>query len=249
MRRLALWLLGCVPLAAGAAGNPRVPEIGCPMSSDAASVQSRLPESMAAPVQSALVERLVYYRPAHGAGVFGPKGWFCRAWSGSGGDLVLVTPRPVAPPFVPLPEVTGPAVLLQSTDGSDVGRFHLALVADRLFPLLGHDVIERVRDEHLIPDSSFDAEPYADDRLQYLSDRLVEYTTPANRPGLGTDSLLEASELPIRGVTLLKPEVPATALTELRVRLPATEQALEDAILDLETRCLQLRHGCRGLDD
>lgn len=249
MRCLALLLLGCLPLAAAAAGNPRVPEILCPTTADAESAQVRLPESMAAPGQVALAGELVYYRTVHGTGVFGPKGWFCRAWIGSSGDLLLVTPRPQPPPFFPLPEVNGPAVLLQTTDGTDVGRFHLALVADRLFPLLGQELIERVREEHLVPESSFHAEPYPDDRVQYLSDRLVEYTTAAHRSGLGTDSLLEPSELPIRGVTVLKPETLSNALTELRLRLPPTLQVVEEAIVDLETRCLQQRHGCRGLDD
>jgi hypothetical protein len=249
MRSLAQLLACCVPLAALAAGNPRVPEILCPTTAEAESAQSRLPESMAAPVSAELAAQLVYYRPGHGTGVFGPKSWFCRAWSGSSGDMILVTPKPVPPPFVPLPEVTGPAVLLQITDGTDVGRFHLALVAKRLFPLLGQDIIDQVREEHLIPDTEFKEEPYPDDRLQYLSDRLLEYTTPAHASGLGTDSLFQASELPIAGVTMLKPENLPAALIELRLRLPASLQAVGDAILDLETRCLQLRQGCRGLDD
>jgi hypothetical protein len=37
------------------------------------------------------------------------------------------------------------------------------------FPLLGRELIERVRQEHLISDASFDAEPYPDDRVGYLS--------------------------------------------------------------------------------
>ncbi len=222
----------------------------CASSNDVADQsRMRLPESIAAPGETALSGELAYFRPEHGAGVFGPKGWSCRAWSGSSGNLLLVTPKPLPPPYFPLPSVTGPAVLLQTTDGSDVGRFHLALVAERLFPLLGHELIDRVRNEHLMADSSFDTEPYPDDRLDYLSDRLAEYTTAANRPGLGTDSLLEVSDLPIHGLTMLNPEVVADALTEFRIRLAQPQGALEDAIIELETRCLQLRQGCRGLDD
>jgi hypothetical protein len=118
-----------------------------------------------------------------------------------------------------------------------------------MFPLLGHELIDRVREEHLISDASFNTEPYPDDRLDYLSDRLAEYTTPANRSGLGTDSLLEPSDLPIQGLTLLNPDVIADALTELRIRLPPPLIAVENAVIELETRCLQLRQGCRGLDD
>ena len=252
--RMRAWLLagvlaGIAPSPGAADANPRVPEYLCPITGEGEGPQTRLPESMAAPAEATVASQLVYYRPEHGAGVFGPKGWSCRAWTGSSGGLLLVTPKPLPPPYIPLPSVTGPAVLIQTTDGSEVGRFHLALVAERLFPLLGRELIERVREEHLISDSSFNTEPYPDDRLDYLSDRLAEYTTPGNKSGLGTDSLLEVSDLPIHGLTLLNPEAIADALTEVRVRLPPPLVALENAIIDLETRCLQLRQGCRGLDD
>ena len=242
-------LAGGTPLPGEAADNPRVAEYLCPTTGEGETPQIRLPESMAAPAEAAVASQLVYYRPEHGAGVFGPKGWSCRAWIGSSGGLLLVTPKPVQPPYIPLPSVTAPAVLLQTTDGSEVGRFHLALVAERLFPLLGRELIDRVREEHLISDASFNTEPYPDDRLDYLSDRLAEYTTAANRPGLGTDSLLEVSDLPIQGLTLFNPDVVTDALTEFRIRLPPALSAMQNAIIDLETRCLQLRQGCRALDD
>ena len=143
--------------------------------------------------------------------------------------------------------MTGPALLLQITDGTEVGRFFLALVANRLFPLLGHEFIDRVREEHLIADASFNAEPYADDRLDYLSDRLAEYTTPANHSGLGTDSLLEPADLPIHGLTMLNPEAISDALTEFRIRLPAAMAPVENAPSSIwKPKCLQLRQGCRG---
>ena len=233
-----------------AAENSRVSQYLCPSTEVGADPSRlRLPQSMAAPGETTVAQQLAYFRPERGSGVFGPKGWSCRAWSGSSGMLLLVTPKPLPPPYFPLPTVTGPAVLIQMTDGSDVGRFHLALVAERLFPLLGHDIIDRVREEHLINESSFSTDPYPDDRLDYLSDRLAEYTTAAGKSGLGTDSLLEPSDLPIRGLTLLNPEVVADALTEFRIRLPPALNSVENAIIELETRCLQLRQGCRDLDD
>lgn len=256
MRQTPAYLLIQLLLALGGAptltdaAESRVSQYLCASSNgEADQSRMRLPESIAAPGETALSGELAYFRPEHGAGVFGPKGWSCRAWSGSSGNLLLVTPKPLPPPYFPLPSITGPAVMLQTTDGSDVGRFHLALVAERLFPLLGHELIDRVREEHLISDSSFDTEPYPDDRLDYLSDRLAEYVTPANRTGLGTNSLFEASDLPIQGLTMLNPDVVADALTEFRIRLPPPLSAAENAVIELETRCLQLRQGCRGLDD
>lgn len=246
---LALLLAGGTP-ALSVAADSRVSQYLCASSNDEVDQSRlRLPESVAAPGETTLSGELAYFRIEHGLGVFGPRGWSCRAWSGSSGDLLLVTPKPLPPPYLPLPSVTGPAVLIQTTDGSDIGRFHLALVAARLFPLLGRELIEPVREEHLISDASFDTEPYPDDRLDYLSDRLAEYVTPANRSGLGTDSLLEPADLPIHGLTMLNPEVVADALTEFRIRLPPSLAAVQNAVIELETRCLQLRQGCRGLDD
>ena len=95
--------------------------------------------------------------------------------------------------------------------------------------------------------SSFDVEPYPDDQLRYLTDRFVEYTTPANRTGLGTDGLFDMSNLPVRGLTILNLEAEANGLTEVRVRLPAGLNSVAETIVQLETACLQLQRGCRGL--
>ena len=100
---------------------------------------------------------------------------------------------------------------------------------------------------HLLSDSTFDAQPYPDDQLSYLSDRFVEYTTPANHAGVGTDGLLQASDLPIRGLSILTLDPQQESLTEVRVRLAAGRDAIAAAILQLETACVQLRRGCRGL--
>jgi hypothetical protein len=143
--------------------------------------------------------------------------------------------------------ITGAAVTIDTSDAGTSGRFHVAIVAAQLFPLVGSEFITRVREEHLISDSSFDVKPYADDQLRYLSDRFVEYTTPPNRTGLGTDGLLELSDLPVRGLTLLNLATEVNTLTEVRVRLPAGPNSVADSIVQLETACVQLPRGCRGL--
>lgn len=204
-------------------------------------------ESLPAPLESRLAEQLVYYQAEGSLGIYASKGWSCRAWYGSSGSTLLVTPKPIEPPYFPLPTVTGPAVMIQSWDTGSSGRFHIAIVASQLFPLLGQEIVTQVRQEHLISDSSFNAAPYPDDQVSYLTDRLIDYTTPANRAGLGTDSLLDTSHLPVRGLTVFNPETEVNALTEIRVRLPAALNDLQDAIVRLETVCLQLKQGCRAL--
>jgi hypothetical protein len=188
--------------------------------------------------------QLSYYHDAVLPGVYAPKGWHCTVWDGSNGRILLVTPQHLAAPYFPLPVITGPAVMIQTTQGESYGRFHVAIVAAELFPVVGREFIKNVRQEHLISDSSFDAEHYPDDRLQYLSDRFVQYTTPPNRSGLGTEGILDMSDLPVRGLTILNPHTEVISLTEVRVRLSSELNPVAEAILRLETACVQQQGVC-----
>ena len=245
---VALWL-ACSAMASAAIPEiqQRVPAVGCPANDQMGPARLQTGESMPAPVEERMAEQIAYYKAEHSPGVYAPKGWSCRVWDGLNGSVLVVTPKRIEPPYFPLPMITGPAVMIQSSDGGSSGRFHIAIVAAQLFSLLGSEFITRVRQEHLIPDSSFDVEPYPDDQLRYLSDRFVEYTTPPNRTGLGTDGMFEMSNLPVRGLTILNLETEVNSLTEVRVRLPAGLNSVAEAIVQLETACVQLQRGCRGL--
>jgi hypothetical protein len=59
--------------------------------------------------------------------------------------------------------------------------------------------------------------------------------------------MFEVSNLPVRGLTILNLETEANSLTEVRVRLPAGLNSVAEAIVQLETTCVQLQRGCRGL--
>jgi hypothetical protein len=246
--RVALVLASCaIAVPAVADTPPRVMTVDCPANDQTGSVRPQASETMSAPVAPPLASQMAYYKAEHNPGVYAPRGWSCRAWDGSNGSTLVVTPKRLEPPYFPLPKITGPAVMIETSDAASSGRFHVAIVAAQLFPLVGDAFITRVRQEHLISDSSFDAEVYPDDRLIYLSDRLVQYTSPPNRAGLGTAGMLEVSDQPVRGLTILNLESEANALTELRVRLPANLGGVAEAIVQLETICVQLPRGCRGL--
>jgi hypothetical protein len=242
-------LLSCYALGSPAIPEiqPRVPAFGCPANDQPGPARLQTGETMPAPVEPRMAEQIAYYGAEHSPGVYAPKGWYCRAWDGSNGSVLVVTPKRIEPPYFPLPMITGPAVMIESSDGGSSGRFHVAIVAARLFPLLGSDFITRVRQEHLVSDSLFDVEPYPNDRLEYLSDRFVEYTTPANSTGLGTDGMLEMSELPVMGLTIVNLAADVNTLIEVRVRLPAGLMPVKQAIVQLETVCVQLPRGCQGL--
>jgi hypothetical protein len=242
-------LLACCPIAWAASPQiqSQVRVIGCPANEQIGSAGIRTGQLMPAPVEQHTAEQLAYYEAGPSPGVFAPAGWACRAWYGSSGSVLVVTPKHLQPPYFPLPMITGPAVTVTTSDGETSGRFHVAIVAAQLFPVFGSAFITQVRQEHLLPDSTFDAQPYPDDQLNYLSDRFVQYTTPPNRAGAGTDGLLQPSDLPISGLSILNPEAQVQSLTEVRIRLPAGRNVVVAAILQLETACVQLQRGCRGL--
>jgi len=233
----------------GAAGGseietPAVAPVACSPGDPTGKATRSTDRSMRIRVDQQAAAQLSYYNAADFPGVYGPKGWHCTIWNGSNGRILLVTPQRLAPPYFPLPAITGPGVMIQTTEGDGSGRFHVAIVAAELFPVVGKEFIRRVREEHLISDSSFDAEHYPDDHVQYLSDRFVQYATPANRSGLGTEGIFDNSDLPVRGLTILNPEAQVISLTEVRIRLPSELNPVAETILRLETACVQQQGVC-----
>lgn len=63
--------------------------------------------------------------------------------------------------------------------------------------------------------------PYPNDKLNYMSEDLVEFETPAQTEGLGTELGLTKGDLPIHGVAMLTPTpYEPLNLLLLSVRLP-----------------------------
>jgi hypothetical protein len=246
-------LLCCAAVAAAKTAGAQqpvpvpVPLVECPTNDQPGRSGPRVGVSMPAPVDGRMAEQIAYYRSLRSPGVYAPRGWQCHGWDGSNGTILVVTPRRLEPPFFPLPLITGPAVMIQSSDAGSSGRFHVAVVAAQLFALIADEFIATIRQERVISDASLQAAPDPDDQIQYISDRLVQFTTPANRNGLGTDGLFEMSEWPVRGLTILNLENDVNSLTEVRVRLPPALNAAASAIVQLETTCIQLQGGCRGV--
>ncbi|MGH8230546.1 MAG: hypothetical protein ACRESY_01855, partial [Steroidobacteraceae bacterium] len=173
--RIAPWLpllLSWTALSAAAPAPapavPRVPVAACPENEQSGATRVQAAQTMPADVSPAIAAQIAYYRSEGTAGVYAPQRWSCHGWSGSNGSILLVTPKTLGPPYFPLPAISGPAVVIQSSPRDGSGRFHVAIVAAQLFPLVAADFIAAVRQEHLIADSSFVAEHDPDDELQYL---------------------------------------------------------------------------------
>lgn len=238
-------LVGMLGIGGAAEPDTRtVPVVACPEDAQTGPARSQAGQTMHVPLDQRIAAQIAYYGAADLPGVYAPRGWHCVAWNGSNGRILIATPQRLQPPYFPPPVITGPAVAIQSTSGEGIGRFHVAIVAAELFPVVGGEFVKDIRQEHLISDSSFDSQRFADDWVQYLSDRFVQYTTPANRSGLGTEGIFATSNLPVRGLAILNLESEVIALTEVHVRLPSALNSVQEAIMQLEITCVQRPGGC-----
>ena len=150
-----------------------------------------------------------------------------------------------APPdSSPAKHIAGPGVELAFRSGETSGRFEVAEISARLFPDIMRDFIQEVRDEKLVPDSPFNVKPCPSDTVNRISDRIVEFSTPARQAGFGTEGLLQQSDEPIRGIVALNPPTEETGLSVLWVRLQAGQESLSTAITGLQAKCLGRLGGC-----
>ncbi|ASG21650.1 hypothetical protein [Nitrospirillum viridazoti] len=203
-----------------------IPFVGCPadgqMGPQAAPRKGTVP-SLPPALAAKAAGRLAYYAASAEAGSIGsfaPKGWHCLALYGSNGSQLLVTANPLASPDLikAAEHIQGPALQLVWLDGDTSGRFEVAQVAARVFPV-AKDYVQGVIDEGLADKSEYTWGPYPTDTVVRHSPTSVDFVTPAGQKGMGTDSHLTPGPLPIIGSALLFPD-DDMALRELVMRLP-----------------------------
>lgn len=210
-----------------------VPFVGCKSDGQAGPLGAPTGHSPATDLPAAVARRLTYYKAENGFGVFAPRGWHCFSTYGSNGSNLFVTPDPIDPTILfssGWKGFAGPAIQISVADGGTSGRFRVAKVIARVFP--GHrQFVRGVIAEGIEPASSFPAGPYPHDKLTYRGKNIVEFETPANAEGLGTDSRLGPNSSPIRGVAILLSDAD-TSLVQLSARLPAQDRDLCSIIVE-----------------
>ena len=117
---------------------------------------------------------------------------------------------------------SGDAIEARVASGDTSGRFVVAQAIMRVFP--AHQAFAQgVINEGIEPASSFPSGPYASDKITTKSNEVVEFQTPANAVGLGTDTNLNLRLAPggdaVSGVAILSGQAPD--LSQAVVRLPA----------------------------
>jgi hypothetical protein len=155
---------------------------------------------------------------------------------GSNGSTLIVSPEPHGDFILSNGQLKGPAVQLSRSVGGTSGRFEVARIAARIFPTF-RSFVQQVIDTWRLPKSEFPTGPYPADTLTRRSDTEVEFVTPANREGLGTQSRLAKNDQTIRGVAILLPKDDMDLLM-LTIRLPPEIRALEPVIVQMVERDL-----------
>lgn len=213
-------------LFSGIATAAQVAFAGCAADGQAGPQAAPSGASVPLSIPSRVAAELTYYRSPQ-LGVLGPRGWHCFEIYGSGGVTLWVTPEPIDRTRIFLhedyPLFTGPVIQLRQNHGQTSGRFRVAEVVVRVFP--AH--VRFVREVQALYESSgsgYTFGPYTTDLLTYKNREVVEYTTPANKDGLGTDYCVMKNDASIRGVAVLT--LPDYELFHLQVRLGRAMDAL-----------------------
>jgi hypothetical protein len=118
---------------------------------------------------------------------------------------------------------TGLAIQISVSSGGTSGRFEVAKVTARVFPAY-KQFAQNVIAEGIEPASDFPFGPYANDKLTDRGKNIVEFETPANAVGLGTDSRLLPNASPIDGVAVITGT--DTDLIQLSARVAANDRDL-----------------------
>lgn len=223
---IAVWLTFVAAAAQASPGN--VPFVGCAADGQVGPVAA--PDAGPVPVVPPEAAPHLAYYASNDLGVLAPRGWHCFETYGSNGSNLYVAPEPLD--FDALigagPSLRGPAVQLSYSYGGTSGRFTVARLVARLFP----DYIDFARSvaaEDLM--EPLPTGPYPTDRLRRRGLNAVEFTTPAGRSGLGTDSRLDVGEQAIDGIVILQAQDDELDVAQLSVRLPSELRGLAPAII------------------
>lgn len=200
----APWICAQTQPAASAAAI-QVPFVGCASDGQAGPQAAPSGPGRAVTFPAAAAQRLAYYKAQYGAGVLAPRGWHCFSTYGSDGANLFLSPDAIDSANLLSMDwkgFTGTAIEISSIEGGTSGRFQVAKVIARVFPVY-KAFAQSVIAEGLEPASDFPFGPYATDKLTDRGTNIVEFETPANTTGLGTDSRLLPSASPIDGVAII----------------------------------------------
>ncbi|MDE1160966.1 MAG: hypothetical protein PW792_03350 [Acidobacteriaceae bacterium] len=208
------------------------PFVGCP--SDGQTGSEPAPTRPTGIIPKDPSGQLAYYQAKGGPGILAPKGWHCFALEGSDGHQLFVRPEPISTSdyFNSKPRwrgITGYGIQVAEMLGDTSGRLAVAKTVARVFPKY-RSYARSVIAEGIEPAKDFPFGPYPTDKLTYRSDTFVEFTTPPNTKGIGTDSWIHPNDQSIHGTIQFAPKGDHE-MTAIYLRLPAQFENLIPLIL------------------
>ncbi len=204
----------------------QVPFVGCASDGQVGPQAAPTGPGKAVTIPAVAAQRLAYYKAQYGPGVLAPRGWHCFSTYGSNGSNLFVSSDAIDSKMLFSDDwkgFTGQVIQISLAEGGTSGRFQVAKVIARVFPAYKR-FAQNVIAEGIEPASDFPSGPYANDKLTYRGTNTVEFETPANMKGLGTDSRLLPNASPIDGVAIITGA--DTDLTQLSARVSAKDRDL-----------------------
>jgi hypothetical protein len=216
-------LFVCVLLAASTAcaQHITVPFVGCPSDGQLGPQPAPKSSTKRPNLNASAAPGLAYYQIQDGTGVLGPQGWHCFGTYGSSGSTIFVSPNEIDSKALFSDGWKGfewPVVELSEMLGGTSGRWAVGSMIARVFPAYKGFIVKMQQMGFDPSTTHFPSGPFPGDRLHYLNQHVVEYTTPPHSTGIGTMSGLRPDPLPITGVQILNGA--DTDLISLSVRLP-----------------------------
>lgn len=227
----------------------RAPFVGCPANGQVGPLAPPAGKARIIHVEGPLPGPIAYYKGAQGDGVFAPAGWHCDVSYGSAGAWLVVTPHRISyltdRPFSFAP----PIIEMSTLDGETSGRFIVAQLGLMLFPKRTKKYIDQIeRETGLTPAQVLTQTKLgigSADKLTYLSKQAVQFVTPANKKGLGTEGAVKVAKAPIQGIVVLyEYQGDPIGMTVLRTSLGVADQRWVSALLKINALCMRLPNGC-----
>lgn len=215
----------------------RVPSVGCPADGQLGPLA---PPSVSAQVihpTTALPGPVAYYKGAQGVGVFAPAGWHCFVVYGSAAVTTMVTQKPILSSLSNLSPLNAPAITLTIFDGGTGGRFDVASYCFMLFPDLSREFVKQVEAEKFVSKKDIERSKYPDDKLKYINESLVEFMTPANKRGLGTQGYINMGDTPVSGLVDYDASGDVS-VSVLRISMGVDESKWVHALIELNKPCV-----------
>ncbi len=209
----------------------RVEFVGCRSDGQVGLIDPPRGESEVVSITAEVAQKLAFYQAKDGFGVLGPRGWHCFSIYGSDGSSLFVSPNPIKNSELFSTDgkgFTGDVIQASVSYGDTSGRFEVARIVARMFPVYRRWV-QSVIAERTDPEVPYVFGPFASDTLYALSTNFVAFETPANTQGFGTESRLVPNAQPIRGVARLYGRGPT--LLQVSVRLQENQSELIGPIL------------------